>query len=277
MLQAITVENYLGEELTLSMFNPGRSGFYIKSVDGLGPSNATINVLDIVSIDGGIYNSAREDKRNIVMTLGAYDSTNVENLRQQTYRYFPIKRKLKLTFYTDLRTVTINGYVESNEPDIFSKDVTMKISIICPSPYFYDIYENAITFSGDDAEHIIVYDGDMDTGTKITINCNGNVRGLKIENHKGQYIGINDSYLSKVISNPGNFTEGDVIVINTITNEKSIKLTRNGTDKNILNALDRKSKWLTIGKGNNTFKVTATDGLSNMFITMTNPVLYEGI
>lgn len=275
MLQKVTVTNYVGENLELSMFNPGLSGFYIKSIDGLGPAQANISTLDIVSIDGSIFNNARLNKRNIVMTLGAFDSPDVESLRQKTYKYFPIKRKLKLTFETDNKTVTVYGYVESNEPDIFSKDVTMKISIICPTPYFANAYENSITFSGDSKEHVIMYEGDIETGMNIKINCSGDVRGLRISNKNGDYFAINDSYLSKVLDPL--FTAGDVININTKTNEKSLILTRNDENKNILNGLDRNSKWLKIGKGNNRFIVSATSGLGNMFITMSSPILYEGI
>lgn len=276
MLQTIKVTNYLGEELTLSMINPAKSGFFIKSVDGLGPSNANINVLDIVSIDGGVFNNARLEKRNIVLTLGAWDTvTDVERLRHETYKYFPIKRKVKLNFETDNKSAYVFGYVETNEPDIWSDRVTMKISIICPDPYIYSSYENSITFNGDDKEHIIVYDGDMETGLNIQLNCQAALKGFKISNKRGDYFAINDSYLEKIL--PGGFIAGDVVIINTKTNEKAITLQRGSERKNLLNAMDRNSKWLKIGKGNNTFKVTATSGLTNTFFTMSSPILYEGI
>jgi len=274
MLQNITVTNYLGEELTLSMYCPERSGFYIKSVDGLGPSNANINVLDIVSIDGGIFNNARLDKRNIVLTLGVVQGIDSEQIRQTSYKYFPIKRKLRLKFESDHKTATIYGYVESNEPTIWSKDVSMKISIICPQPYFTSAFENSITFAGDSDPHTIVYDGDADTGLVATFNIGSDTRGLKIKNHKGEYIAINDSYLSKVTSL---LKYGDVVTINSKVNEKSITLKRGNQTINILNALDRGSKWLKIGKGNNNFTIEATSGLNDMNITISNPVLFEGI
>ena len=275
MLKNIIVTNYLGEDLTLSMFNPAESGFYIKSVDGLGPAKASINMLHIVSQDGGIFSNARADKRNIVLTLGAYDISDIESLRQKTYKYFSLKRKLKIKFELDNMTAYAYGFVESNEPDIFSKQETFKISILCPFPYFYDAYENSITFSGDDEEHQLSYDGDVETGMKITINFQDSASGIKITQHGKYFFAINDTYLEKIL--PGGFKENDILKINTLVNEKSIILTRDGEEKNLLNALDRNSKWFKIGKGNNTFKVEATEGLENMNITMSNPILYEGI
>lgn len=275
MLKNVIVTNYLGEELKISMFNPAESGFYIKNIDGLGPSNANINTIDIVSQDGSIFNNARSEKRNIVLTIGPYNVADVESYRQKAYKMFPTKRKLKLTFETDNKKVYTFGFVESNEPDIWSKNVTMKISVICPFPYFMDLYENSITFNGDDKEHIIVYDGDMETGLNIQLNCQAALKGFKISNKRGDYFAINDSYLEKIL--PGGLKAGDVVIINTKTNEKAITLQRGSERKNLLNAMDRNSKWLKIGKGNNTFKVTATSGLTNTFFTMSSPILYEGI
>ena len=54
-----------------------------------------------------------------------------------SYKYFPIKKKVTLLIETDNRICETYGYVESNEPDIFSSDETTQISIVCPDPYFY--------------------------------------------------------------------------------------------------------------------------------------------
>ena len=152
MIKSITVVNYLGEQLELKLASSHEeTGIYVSSVTGIGPSKANINTVALASDDGGIFNSARLDVRNIVLTLGFYQSTlihnSIEDARQLTYKYFPNKRPLTLIFETDNRSLYIDGYVESNEPDIFSKEEKTQISIICPDPKFYDTINRYVDFS----------------------------------------------------------------------------------------------------------------------------------
>lgn len=69
MIKSITVRNYLGKEIYLELTRPDKTGLIVTSVEGLGPAKATINVIDISTNDGGVFNSSRLDKRNIVMKL----------------------------------------------------------------------------------------------------------------------------------------------------------------------------------------------------------------
>lgn len=152
MIKNIIIINYLGESLNLELTHPEKTGIYIKSITGLGPGKANINTTDLASDDGSIYNSARATERNIVMTLGFMQipgiTDTIEDARQLTYKYFP--RKKPITFYvlTDNRELFTTGYVESNEPDIFSKEETAQISIICPDPNFYALNVPTTVFSG---------------------------------------------------------------------------------------------------------------------------------
>lgn len=139
MLKSVTVKNYLSESLTLILDRPEESGLIIESITGIGAENATVNITEVSSKDGGIFNSARRDKRNIVMNLKfleTKDAPTIEDVRHKTYKFFPLKRKITLTFLTDNWELMIDGYVESNEPDIFSKDEGCQISILCPEPNF---------------------------------------------------------------------------------------------------------------------------------------------
>ena len=147
MIKSVIVTNHLGESLEMVLANPWDTGFAITSIKGLGPSKANINVTDIATSDGAIYNSARQNKRNIVFKIQFVGTELIETLRQKTYKYFPIKKKVALRFVTDNRDVEIIGYVESNEPDIFRSDEFCQISIICPDPNFYS--------AGDDGESSI--------------------------------------------------------------------------------------------------------------------------
>lgn len=141
MIRNIKIINYKNEEVTIDINSSYSSGFNIRKIDGLGPVKANIVTTKNVTSDGDIYNSARADKRNIVFTLGFDIRTNlglnmIEDVRHKSYQFFPLKSLVKVNIETDKRELYTYGYVESNEPDIFSNDETAQISVICPDSYF---------------------------------------------------------------------------------------------------------------------------------------------
>ena len=141
MIKRVKVTNYLGESIEMELSNPEKSGFNIHEVTGIGPEKAEINTTPITTTDGSIYNSARTTERNITMLIEFIIPNNmfstIEDCRQATYKYFPLKKPLRLFIETDNRTVEIDGFVEANEPSIFKKQEYTQISIICPYPWFY--------------------------------------------------------------------------------------------------------------------------------------------
>ena len=139
MIQSITFTNYLGNSIRLDLNDPEKSGFIVKSVSGLGPVNANISTCEYALTDGTFFNSARINQRNIVLGLLFYETTeeSIEDIRHKSYRYFSVKKPITIIVETDKRAVQSTGYVESNEPDIFSSQEGAQISIICPDPYWY--------------------------------------------------------------------------------------------------------------------------------------------
>lgn len=151
MIKSVTVTNPSGESLEMVLTDPVTSGFNIVEITGIGPSNASINTTELVTYDGSVYNSARAQQRNIVFTLQFWEDDvmgpkyrpesewtrmSIEDIRHQSYRYFPIKQRVELSFKTDTRTLDTYGYVEKNEPTIFAQKESAQISIICPEAYF---------------------------------------------------------------------------------------------------------------------------------------------
>ena len=143
MIQSFTVTNHNGKSMVCELANPWKEGLAVASIDGLGPGQANINVADISSMDGGLFNSARKGARNIVFNFVFvdHDTLSIEDIRRKCYTYFPIKKNVKLKFTTsDGKTNTdfyIDGYIESNEPVIFSAQEGSAVSVICPKPHFY--------------------------------------------------------------------------------------------------------------------------------------------
>jgi hypothetical protein len=302
MIKSIIVTNYRGDSIQLDLADPEKSGFLIQEISGLGPCKATINTTEVSTNDGAIYNSARLDTRNIVLDL-VFVGTNIEELRQLSYKYFPIKREVSLEIITDNRDCIATGYVESNEPSIFSSKESTSISIICPDSYFYSATngEKTTTFYGEDpvfefpfcndsltekllimgeirqyTDAVITYDGDSEVGVTVTIHAVGEATNIAIYNtgtREQMYIDT-----SKIETLTGsNIIAGDDIIICTVKGKKSIKLLRNGSYTNILNALDKDSDWFQLAKGENVFAYTAETGVANLQFKVQNDVIYEGI
>jgi len=147
MINSVTVTNHLGKSLKLELARPELTGLAITSITGLGPGKATINTTELATADGSIFNMAKRPERNIVIEIYYLFHETVEEARQISYLYFPLKKKITLEFETELRKVKIEGYVESNDPDIFNKKVKSQISIICPDPYFYALQDQTTYFT----------------------------------------------------------------------------------------------------------------------------------
>lgn len=303
MIRSITIRNHLGNSVKLELTRPDLSGFIIKSIDGLGPTKANINTTDIATNDGSIFNSSRLDKRNITLNLEFFqtDTESIEDIRQKTYKYFPINQQVYITVETDNHTLETEGYIETNEPYIFSKNEGTSISIICPDPFFYSKNIVETVFSGveplfefpfsneslttsllefgaiqNKTEQVIVYEGDGKVGISIYIHALGSVSNIKIANVKTREIMILNTDKLSTLTGSG-IKAGDNIVINTQKGNKNVTLIRDGVRTNILNCIEKGSQWFTLVKGDNIFAYTTDSGSSNLQFYITNKVAYDGV
>lgn len=307
MIYSIVVTNYLGDRIKLELGKPDVSGFLIKSITGLGPAKANVNTTEVSTNDGSLFNSARLSQRNIVLDMVFINTVygeSIEDLRQKSYKYFPLKKSVELTIETDNRYVKTTGYVESNEPNIFSSQEGTQISIICPDPYFYSAGEdgNNVTnfysidpmfefpFSNESldepllvfgeiqikTEGVITYHGDSEIGVMIYIHAIGPATNINIySTETREVMRINTEKISSLTGK--GIVASDDIVINTAKGEKSITLIREGVSYNILNCLDKNTDWFTLAKGDNIFAFTADSGVTNLQFRVENKVIYEGV
>lgn len=307
MIYSIVVTNYLGDRIKLDLGKPDVSGFLIKSITGLGPAKANVNTTEVSTNDGSLFNSARLSQRNIVLDMVFINTVygeSIEDLRQKSYKYFPLKKSVELTIETVNRYVKTTGYVESNEPNIFSSQEGTQISIICPDPYFYSAGEdgNNVTnfysidpmfefpFSNESldepllvfgeiqikTEGVITYHGDSEIGVMIYIHAIGPATNINIYNTETREVmRINTEKISSLTGK--GIVASDDIVINTAKGEKSITLIREGVSYNILNCLDKNTDWFTLAKGDNIFAFTADSGVTNLQFRVENKVIYEGV
>ena len=300
MIQKVIITNHLNEIFELPLSTPEQSGFVVTSISGLNPPKATINFTESSVLDGGYYNSARVSKRNIRFSLKFLKNLSIEECRHRSYRIFPIKKKVTMTFVTDERLLTTEGYVEANEAVIFSKTTSTSISVLCPSPYFESLieYENEFgtispsfefPFSNEstslpliefgtysyDHELTVEYPGEIEVGGIFEINCTGAVEDITIGDEKGNMMTIDTS---RIYDNTGTaLGSGDTIVINTIAGKKNIYLRRSGVEIPIFYCIDRHFDWIELYPGDNTIHYNAASGIDNMLIKLTYPIYYQGI
>lgn len=117
--------------------------FAIVRIDGLDPPMNAVNISTAGNMDGGIFNSARLEPRNIVITAVLYG--NIEQSRQELYSIFPQKSSVVIFFKDKNRNLKTVGYVEQPACNPFDLRETAQISVICPDPYWHDV--NGLTES----------------------------------------------------------------------------------------------------------------------------------
>lgn len=305
MIKWVEITNYVGETLHLELTEAEpKHGLIIKNITGLGPPKAQINTTPVVTIDGDVFNCSRLDKRNIVMTLIFTFADIIEDARLRTYKFFAIKRPLKFHIKTDNRDAYIYGYVESNEPNIFSKQEEAVISIICDYPYFKAsrgiqdinffgiepkfefVYENAsltdkLTEFGVYIDNAYVkeftYLGDADVGMEMIFDSVGYWKNVIVYNiDTGEHMKIDTEKIEN-ISGIGTIQKGDSIILNTNPGKKSLFFKRMGIEYNVFNALEKGTDWLIVRKGINRFSMVVDEYTENLQLTMNIDVIYEGV
>lgn len=307
MFKEVTITNYLGNSMVYSFDNPtldDASGLFITEIEGLGPVKANVNMTKLATADGDIFNSSRLEGRNIVIKGRFTYAKTIEESRLMSYKYFPIGHKVTFTIQTDNRLAQTEGYVESNEPNPFSKDEDVQISVLCESPFFFAVdddgkqstdFSNVVAefefpFSNESLadpliefgkivnkkESTVYYEGDAETGCKIIIHAIGNVEMINIYNIKtGDKMVLDTDKLETLTGNK--IIYGDTITINTVKGKKSITLLRNGVTTNILNILGKDSDWFQLARGDNLFAYTAEYGEANVQFTVESQIIYEGV
>lgn len=315
MIQYVEVTNSMNEKLRLGLNIDGddgaaKTGLLITDITGIGHVKANMNFTDIAESDIKKYNSSSLDKRNIVISFRLYDENmSIEEARHQCYKYFPSKRLVHLTFKTDTREQGIDGYVESNEADIFREEETQQVSIICADPFFYNedggiaeraknqfygmaplftfpfcnesLTEKELIFSRYEKykENLIEYPGEYDVGCVITLHVNESelINPVIINTRTGKRLRVNTDKLSSVIEGATNsFTVGDDVVINTRKGGKTATLIREGKEYSIL-PLVVGQDWLELAAGANYFTFSSDNEAVGVTITFKYKIAYLGV
>jgi hypothetical protein len=236
---------------------------FLRNIDGLGPVKADIATTPFASGRGELYQGSTIPKRNIVFTFGFNPNweglQTIASLRQSLYQYFMPEHWCKLRFFSqELPEVDIEGYVESCEPNMFSEDPEMQVSIICPKPDFIEadatIYEGVV----DDGSTELVFDyaGTIDTGYELRVD-----QTVEVPSYTGPFTITHTAFqkdqLFKV--DPATVDGIKYFKLTTVTNAKRVSevYKADGTVNNLLPVMTGDSVWPVLRPGQNIFRIAA--------------------
>lgn len=260
-LKTVSASNRRGDILDISVENP--TGLIIRNIEGLGPVKASLVSSKIAGGDGETYHSGRRETRNLIFDLAlAPDmaTMSVYDLRMELYKYFMPKSPVDLTFKLFDRLtpnvleqnleVKIEGYVESLEPNMFTKDPSVKVSVICHQPDFKALDE--IIFGGastaDLTETALTYNGTTEVGFLFQLLVDRTISEVTI------YARAPDNTLSSAtITVP--MVLGDILEVSSVLGDKYVVLDKGGYVEPVLYGQSPQSKWLKLYPGVNNFRV----------------------
>ena len=312
MIHKVIATNQKDESIEMTLAHPEKSGLNIINITGISPIGADVMTVPFASVDGAIFAGSRVPQRNIVMTIGMYEMEHddrtiesIEDARHKSYQFFQIKDPVRLTFFTDSRELYIDGYVESNEVDIFSQNEIATISIICVDPWFHDIGGEVKTLAGIramfefpfesmhnggiwperiefgsisvDTRTNIFYEGDIKNGFTAKISFFGSdLHDVYIYNvDTREEFHIYTDQIEAITGDP--LSLGDEIVICTISGQKSAYLLRSGIYMNVIAIVDKNSDWIQLTKGDNVLAISSDYGVENISIAIDYTNAYAGI
>lgn len=277
MLTNLEVYSSLSSAPDLPLVLGGREDvdpIHIRDMTGLGPVKADINTTQYGSGGGAFYTGGNVGQRNIVLTLGFnpdWVEHTVASLRQKVYGYFMSNQPVTLRlFRDDGPTVEITGYTEGNEPEIFSKDPELEISVICPMPDFIAVSQSVVAGTAnevpDESEFTLV--GNVDTSGRVVLTTieddpAPDYDGTVTLEHKTLAPGAN---LFKVT---GSVAEGLDLIIDSARGAKVAENVIGAEHINLLNSMTSDSKWLALRPGTNKFRVLLDPAAADKAWTLT--------
>lgn len=286
MLSYVEAYNPAGQKITLTLGDPANP-YQVREISGLGPVPAAINSSSYGGIDGEVYQGSNVGKRNIVLTLKLnpnWATQTVQTLRNTLYGYFMPKSAIRLRFIDSLtptKPVEIVGYVESNEPTLFSKDPEIQISIICTSPYFYDISTTTLsgTFTSQSVPIPITYAGSVMTGFVLDVTTSGTTTYTGSIN----MLGVDESGIVN-FSVVANITSSKILRVSTV---KGKKYARQGPSSNpttnIMDSINRNALlngqgiWPQLVPGLNNLTLYSSSSAPTLSYKISYVNLYGGL
>lgn len=223
--------------------------YVIKGVDGLGPTEADVFIVDTAEA-GGVFQGRRPRNREIVMLIGLNEdytdseAKTVEELREDIYVYFNSAMAIELWdgITSKVRTT---GYVSKCEIALFAKQQALQLTIPTTSPYFEGTSQvltigDGLTYNTlEQFEVTFVPEGTAPTGMVMKFTLpNAAPNGFGIS-----YPGFGERMF---IDRP--FNAGDEILVDTRIGSRDIRLGFLDDSPTLLPFIDAYGEWAMIHK-----------------------------
>lgn len=272
MLTEIVVYNAAGSVIKarLPLVEPtGTSPYFIKNVDGLGPVPAQLVFSDFADSDGEYFQDAKIRARNIVISAGYradyINGKSVEAVRRELYAALPPKGAVRLRFLnSESETVYIDGRVESHEPNIFTQEPEVQISVMCPLP----LLRSLVTLQVNGLNNTLIDTGYAGSGTTDII------ARLRVNRSINQVI-LRSAGQTDVVYT-GDLQAGDVLSFTTTPGAKALRRSRGGSTSSVLNGLTSGSLSTVLGPDNRTLQMVTPGAADIPMEVLFNPK-YLGI
>lgn len=246
MLQQVVLES--ANPMTLEIGNADPNEILIlTSISGLSPVDVQLFTGEFAR-SGGYYQGRRVGMRNPVFNFKLNPNyaldIDVSDIRDLLYRQFlePTANGdgLQVRLVDDRRPDRyFIGFTEKFPTEIFVKEPTAQISMLCVDPFLKSVDEISRSQIGGWLTLPINYDGSADTGIELTIQVVGATPQITIENNNQ----------TMILDYP--FLLGDEVTINTIEGSRYIR--RNGVD--IMVALRAGSDWIQLTQASNLLQI----------------------
>jgi len=284
MFFTLILENSSGDRIDMTTT---ANQYMTSKIDGLNPPAGTISTSTYAGMDGSYLNNSFIEKRNVVISFHMR-GIDIEKRRHLLYRVVKPSRYIKVYYKTAGIDVYTEGYVETCEIDNFTNKISGQISILCPDPYWYSNSAIHAFYSRISGGFIFPFPQSDERFVLGSYSTTDNIELLNDGDETGFIIRIEaiDTATTPTIYNAdtgeylqikGEIHRGDIITITTKTGNKTVTLTRNGVDSNIINQLVAGSTWLTLREGLNTFHVQAVRNVKNLKITLMHTNAYLGV
>lgn len=262
--------------------------FFLVSCDGVTSVSNNVVLSENTMIDGSTYQGSTTTRRNIVIT--AQMDGNYRENRDLLYKAFKPKSTGTFSYIEDDEIRVIDYKVESVEVGEKGVVRNIVISLICPDPFFKALEDTVIEMAAWESlfefEHEFLDEGEAfaeraaeiikeiendsaatNIGVTITFEAEGNVLNPAIYHiESGDFVKINTS-----------MNAGDVIIITTETNNKSVYQIIDGVKTEINERLDEDSEFMQLSHGKNTLKYDADSGIDYLNVTVSYRFRYLGV
>lgn len=233
------------------------NGVALEDVDGLDPVKATIVSSSFPNSTGEQYLAAKREARDVKLSLGLepdYVTEMPVDVRNRLYSFFMPRTFVGLKFvHSNGLMVDISGMVETCEAPLFSSEPRLDVSVRCFESDFVDLtpQELDLLTAATTFDFELDYPGSVETGLQFELLVNRDVDEFSIYNTM-------PDGTPRQLDFAWPMHAGDILRINNVPGEKSVRLVRSGVESSVLYGMSPQSSWIDLYPGTNKLRVYAT-------------------